>query len=133
VLLSPWVDLRGDTGSMTSNASIDPMIRPSWSRECARLYLNGRDPNEPACSPLFADHRGLPPMLIHVGTDEVIVDDATRLADRCREAGVDVTLHVFDHMWHEFQIHAGIMKASDEAVAEIAAFLESHFGEADAD
>jgi len=128
VLISPWVDLRGDTASMTENARIDPMLRASWSRWCATRYLNGRDPNDPACSPLFADHRGLPPLLIHVGTDEMILDDSTRLAERCRAAGVDVSLTVFDRMWHEFQIHAGIMNQSDEAVAEIGEFLRAHFG-----
>jgi acetyl esterase/lipase len=129
-LISPWVDLRGDTPSMTTNVSIDPMLRPSWSRQCATSYLNGRDPNDPACSPLFAVHRALPPMLIQVGTDELIIDDATRLAERCREAGVDVTLHVFDRMWHEFQIHAGAIRESDEAVAEIGQFLQAHFADA---
>ena len=132
VLISPWVDLRGDTPSMTDNASIDPMLRASWSRWCATRYLNGRDPNDPACSPLFADHRGLPPLLIHVGSDEMIFDDSTRLAERCRAAGVEVRLTVFDRMWHEFQIHAGMMNESDEAVAEIAEFLRAHFDGSDA-
>lgn len=130
-LISPWTDLRGDTPSMTANVRIDPMIRPSWSRRCAERYLAGRDPNDPLCSPLFADHRGLPPILIHVGTDEVILDDSTRLAERCTEAGVDVTLRVFDRMWHEFHIHAGLMTESDEAVAEIGGFLAAHWAEQD--
>lgn len=132
-LISPWVDLRGDTPSMTTNRSLDPMLRPTWSRECAASYLNGRDPSDPACSPLFADHRDLPPMLIHVGTDELIFDDATRLAERARDAGVDVTLHVFDRMWHEFQIHAGAMNESDEAVAELGEFLRAHLADAGAE
>jgi acetyl esterase/lipase len=68
-------------------------------------------------------------MLIHVGTDEVLLDDSTRLAERCREAGVDVTLKVFEGMWHEFQIHAGLLKESDEAAAEIGEFLKSHFAD----
>ncbi len=128
-LISPWVDLRGDTPSMTTHARIDPMIRTSWSRACARLYLNGRDPNDPACSPLFAKHEGSAPLLIHVGTDEAILDDSTRLAERCKAAGVDVTLRVFERMWHEFQIHAGIMQEADDAVQEIGRFLKAHFAE----
>ncbi len=129
VLLSPGVDLSGDYPSMTQNARKDPMIRPSWFHECARLYLGGRAPNDPACSPLFARHEGLPPMLIHVGTEEVLFDDSTRLAERCRAAGVDVSLKVFDGMWHEFQIHAGLLSESDEALAEIGEFLKSHFAD----
>lgn len=127
VLLSPGVDLSGDYPSMTRNARKDPMIRTSWFHECARLYLDGRDAHDPACSPLFAKHFGLPPMLIHVGTEEVLLDDSTRLAERCREAGVQVTLKVFEGLWHEFQIHAGLMKESDQAVAEIGEFLQAHF------
>ncbi|MGB5191575.1 MAG: alpha/beta hydrolase [Polyangiales bacterium] len=130
VLLSPGVDLSGDYPSMRQNARKDPMIRPSWFHLCASLYLGGRPPDDPACSPLFANHEGLPPMLIHVGTDEVLLDDSTRLAERCREAGVDVTLKVFEGMWHEFQIHAGLLKESDEAAAEIGEFLQSHFSDA---
>ena len=126
VLISPWVDLRGDTPSMTTNASIDPMLRVSWSRQCARQYLNGRDPEDPACSPLFANHRGLPPTLIHVGSDEVILDDSTRLAARCKDSGVDVTLRIFQGMWHEFQIHAGMLREADEAVVEIGEFVKHH-------
>jgi len=128
VLISPWVDLRGDTPSMTTNASIDPMLRVSWSRQCAGQYLNGRDPNDPACSPLFANHRGLPPTLIHVGSDEVILDDSTRLATRFKESGVDVTLRIFQGMWHEFQIHAGMLREADEAVSEIGEFVKHRLG-----
>jgi monoterpene epsilon-lactone hydrolase len=127
VLVSPGVDLSGDYPSMTRNARKDPMIRPSWFHACARRYVGGRDLRDPACSPLFANHQGLPPILIHVGTDEVLLDDSTRLAERCREAGVDVTLEVFEGLWHEFHIHAGALRESDEAVAEIGQFLRTHF------
>ena len=125
VLISPWVDLRGDSPSMTENVGIDPMLRPSWSRACATRYLHGRDPEDPACSPLYADHKGLPPILIQTGSDEIIVDDSTRLAARCRHAGVDVTLQMFEGLWHEFQIHAGRLAAADEALAKIANFVKA--------
>jgi len=67
--------------------------------------------------------------LIHVGTDEALLDDSTRLAEHCKAAGVDVTLRVFERMWHEFQIHAGIMQEADDAVQEIGRFLKPHFAE----
>ncbi|KPK16022.1 MAG: hypothetical protein AMJ62_07525 [Myxococcales bacterium SG8_38] len=123
VLLSPWLDLTGSSDSMRHNARIDPMIRPSWSRQCASTYLGGLDPETPACSPLFAPHRGLPPILIQAGSDEVLVDDSTRLAARCRESGVDVTLRIYEGFWHDFQSHAGILEAADRAMREIAAFI----------
>ena len=110
VLVSPWLDLRGDSPSMTENVRIDPMLNPAWSRQCAEAYLDGRDPEDPACSPLYARHEGLPPVLIQTGSDEIIVDDSIRFAERAREAGVDVTLQVFEGLWHEIQIHAGLLR-----------------------
>jgi len=67
-------------------------------------------------------------MLIQVASDEILLDDSIRLEARCREAGVDVTLQQFDGLWHDFQTHAGILKAADEAMERIAAFLEAHWG-----
>ncbi|MCZ6805654.1 MAG: alpha/beta hydrolase [Deltaproteobacteria bacterium] len=127
VLISPWTDMSCNSASRAANAKIDPMIRTSWSKRCAALYLDGRPPDDPACSPLFADHKGLPPMLIQVGTDEVLIDDSTALANRCQAAGVDVTLQVFDDMWHVFQSSVGAMREADEAVAKIANFLRSRW------
>lgn len=126
VLLSPWTDLTGDSESMRRNVRIDPMLRPRWSRQCATHYLGGRDPKTPACSPLFAAHAGLPPILIQVGSDELIVDDSTRLAERCQNEGVDVTLRPYAGMWHDFQSHAGILDVADQAMVEIAEFIERH-------
>jgi acetyl esterase/lipase len=126
VLVSPWLDLRGDSPSMTENEKVDPMLKPAWSRQCATAYLGGREPEDPACSPLYARHEGLPPVLIQTGTDEIIVDDSIRFAERAREAGVDVTLQVFEGLWHEFQIHAGLLREADQAIEEIAKFLHAY-------
>ena len=126
VLVSPWLDLRGDSPSMTENAKIDPMLSPAWSRQCAAAYLAGRDPEDPACSPLYAHHEGLPPVLIQTGSDEIIVDDSIRFADRARDAGVDVTLQVFEGLWHEVQLHAGLLREADQAIEQIAQFLHAH-------
>ena len=126
VLVSPWLDLRCDSPSMTENAKIDPMLSPRWSRQCAAAYLADRDPEDPACSPLYANHEGLPPVLIQTGTDEIIVDDSMRFAELGREAGVDVTLEVFEGLWHEFQIHAGLLREADQAIHQIAQFLHAH-------
>lgn len=127
VLISPWVELSATAPAITANASLDPMLRPSWTRACSAMYRNGLDPSDPGCSPLFANHRGLPPILIQTGTDEIIVDDSIRLDARCREAGVDVALQVFEGLWHDFQTHAGILEAADEAMRKIAEFLEEHW------
>jgi phosphinothricin tripeptide acetyl hydrolase len=82
----------------------------------AQAYLGATPPRTPLASPLFADLRGLPPLLIQVGGDEVLLDDATELADRAKAAGVDTTLEVWDrmiHVWHWF------LPMLDEAQAAI--------------
>jgi acetyl esterase/lipase len=112
---------------MIENVRIDPMLRPGWSRACSAMYLDGRDPGDPGCSPLFASHQGLPPILIQTGSDEIIVDDSIRLDASCREAGGDVTLQVFDGLWHDFQTHAGILEEADQAMEKIAAFLDARW------
>jgi acetyl esterase/lipase len=133
VLISPWVDLRGDSGSIREKAAVDPMLSPSGVQSCSAAYRSGHPVDHTGCSPLFAEHEGLPPMLIHVGSDEILLDDATRLAERCRSAGVDATLKIYEGLWHDFHIHAGMMRESDEAIAEIASFIQRHVANADAD
>lgn len=127
VLLCPWTDLHCDSESMTEKASLDPLLRVSWTRSCASAYLDGRDPSDPACSPLFANHQGLPPTLVQVGSDEILLDDATRLADRYRDAGTDLVLQRFEGYWHDFQSHAGMLEAADVAIQNVATFLNDHW------
>lgn len=125
VLLSPWVDLGCDAPSMSEKVSLDPMLRPSWVRACASMYLGGRDSADPNCSPLFANHRGLPPTLVQVGSDEILLDDSTRLAARCWDVGTDLTLQEFEGYWHDFQSHAGILEAATQAINNIATFIKT--------
>ena len=126
VLISPWVDLTLSGESINSRASRDPLLRPSWLRWGAKAYCGGEDASHPGCSPLFADLAGLPPMLIHVGSEEILLDDSLRLEQRAKEAGVKVRLHVYENMWHDFQAHIGVLPESDAAFAEIGAFIQQH-------
>jgi len=105
VCISPWVDLTCSGGSYQTKAAADPIVRRAGVEDMARAYLGSTDPRTPLASPLFADLRGLPPLLIHVGSEEVLLDDAVQLADRAKAAGVEVTLEVWDqmvHVWHWF-------------------------------
>jgi len=105
VCISPWVDLTCSGGSYRTKAAVDPIVTRTGVEEMARAYLGRSAARTPLASPLFADLRGLPPLLIHVGSDEVLLDDAVQLADRARAAGVDATLEVWDrmiHVWHWF-------------------------------
>jgi acetyl esterase/lipase len=119
------VDLTLSGESIESNADVEPMMTREWLAECARLYLDGTSADDPRASPLFADLHGLPPTLVQVGTDEIIFSDSQRAAERLGEAGVDVELSVFEGLWHDFHLHAGVMRPADRAIEELAEFLGS--------
>ena len=124
VLISPWLDLSNSQPSHAERAERDPMLRGAWADENVRVYVAGQgEPEDARWSPLFGNQRGLPRTLIHVGSEEILHDDAVALAAAMRETGVPVTLTVFDGMWHEFHMHASTLPRAREAVGAIAAFL----------
>jgi len=102
VLLSPWTDLLGTGDSVRTRARRDPWLRPPGIELLADRYRNGTPTDHPLVSPLYGDMHGLPPLLIHAGDDEIILDDSTRLAEKAAAAGVDVTLKVWAGLWHAF-------------------------------
>lgn len=124
VLISPWTDLTCDTPTYRTQAHLDPVITAAGIAEHASDYLGDADPRDPLASPNFADLRGLPPMLVQVGTDEVLLDDARIFAARAKEAGVDVELEIWDgmiHVWHAFY---QMLREGEEAIEGIGAFLQ---------
>lgn len=123
VVLSPWTDLALTGESLRTRAAVDVMIKPAGMAETARTYLAGQDPRHPYASPLYADVHGLPPVLIHVGDAEVILDDSTRFAARARDHGVDVTLEVWDEMPHVWHAFAGLLPEADQAIDRIGCWL----------
>ena len=94
VMLSPATDMEMSGESFKTRAREDPMIRQSWGGKCIGMYLGSTDPRDPLASPLYADLQGLPPLLIQVGTREVLLDDSLRFTDRAKEQGVEVDLEV---------------------------------------
>ncbi|TFG96100.1 MAG: alpha/beta hydrolase [Myxococcales bacterium] len=128
VCLSPWTDLSGSGESMRSRAILDPLVEAETLAQMAEHYLAGRDPRTPLASPLFANLRGLPPLLVHVGSAEILLDDATRLAERARDVGVDVQLEVWDDMIHVWHAFADALPEGEQAVQGIADFLEKQLG-----
>lgn len=123
VLLSPWVDFRLEGRSIATHAACDPMLDASWLAWAVKAYLGDDVPAHLRCSPLHAELSGLPPMLIHVGSEEILLSDAQRLASRARAARVPVEYRCFDHAWHVFQFHAGMLPEADLSIAAIAAFI----------
>lgn len=125
-LLSPWTDLAGTGASMETLADADPWLHAQGIREDAAIYLAGADPRDPLASPLYADLDRLPPILIQVGADECLLDDSTRLADRVREAGGDVTLTVWPDMWHVFPLFAAQVPQARAAIDQMGAWIQAH-------
>ena len=123
IVLSPWTDLALTGESLQTRAAVDVMIKPAGMAETAAAYLAGQDPRHPYASPLYADLHGLPPVLIHVGDAEVILDDSTRFAARARDQGVEVTLEVWDEMPHCWHTFAGFLPEADQAIERIGGWL----------
>ena len=123
VCISPWVDLTFSGGSYLTKADSDPIVNRPGIDQMARAYLGATPATEALASPLFADLRGLPPLLIHVGSEEVLLDDALQLADRARAAGVDTTLEVYERMIHVWHWFLPMLDEAQTAVEAIGRFV----------
>jgi epsilon-lactone hydrolase len=126
VCISPWVDFTGEAASIQSRAERDPMVGIGDLSRFGAWYLAGADPR--ASSPAYADLQGLPPLLIHVGDDEIILDDSVLLNERATAAGVDATLEVWPEMFHVWHVFAGRVPESTAAVERVGAFLQDRLG-----
>jgi len=123
VLFSPWTDLAGTGASATENDGRDPMIVGSRIAEGAAIYLGGADATTPYASPLYGACEGLPPMMIHVGANEVLRDDSVRLDEKAREAGVVSLLRVWPVVPHAWPIFQSLLPEGREALDAAAAFI----------
>jgi acetyl esterase/lipase len=125
-LFSPWTDLAATGDSIRTNTDRCAMFSGPDVAASARYYLGDTDPRNPLASPLYADFAGLPPLLIHVGADEVLRDDSTRLAERARAAGVSVQLKIWPVVPHAWQLAPHLIPEARQSLRESAAFLRAH-------
>jgi epsilon-lactone hydrolase len=125
-LMSPWADLTLSGDSITEKAPVDPALTPGGLKRRANDYIAGGDANDGLASPIFADLAGLPPLLIQVGSHEILLNDATRLAARAAAGDVAVTLEVTPGVPHVFQAFAAILDEGDAALTSAADFLRTH-------
>ncbi|MFJ4633455.1 alpha/beta hydrolase [Streptomyces sp. NPDC088847] len=123
VVFSPFVDLALTGESVRSRSDLDTVLTPELLKIFAAAYLNDIDPRTPLASPLYADLSGLPPILVQGGTHEILLSDATRLAQRAVEAEVDVTMDIAPGMTHVFQSNEGRLNEADDALERAGAFL----------
>src|ERR1700733_7707588 len=124
VLMSPTVDLTSSGASMPERAEQDPISPPAMLRQFAADYLAGADPKTPLASPLFASLSGLPPLLVQVGTADVLLSDSERLAKAAAQAGVDVSLEIGEGLTHVYQLLLGTPEAA-QATEQIGKFLRA--------
>jgi acetyl esterase/lipase len=126
VCISPWVDMEVCGESIQSKADVDPMLERKGILELAQIYLGGTDPRHPLASPIHADLKGLPPLLIQVGTAEALLDDAVRLARCGQSAGVKVVLEQWQDMIHVWHTYATILPEARQAIQRIGEFVQEH-------
>jgi acetyl esterase/lipase len=127
-LSSPWTDLEQNGASMQTRASVDPLIQKPYLDELSAQYRAGADTKNPLISPLHADLRGLPPLLIQVGSAETLLDDSIRLADVAGQADLRVTLDIWPDMIHAFTLFYQQVAAARRALREVGAFVRAATG-----
>ncbi len=125
VAISPWTDLKCTGESYRTNAKKCLSPEGSWTA-FSKHYAGNNDPGLPYISPLYGDLHRLPPLLIHVGSDEILRDDSIRFAEKAKQAGVDVTLNVGEGMFHCFPVCAPLFPEATHAMDEICNFIKTH-------
>jgi monoterpene epsilon-lactone hydrolase len=128
IALSPWTDLTLSGASLQANRDSDPMVSERTLGQMADAYLGGADRRSPTASPLFADLTGLPPLLLQVGSGELLLDDTTRFAERAEAAGVDVTLERWDDVFHVWHAFADLLPEARDAIAAIGTYVDRRLG-----
>jgi monoterpene epsilon-lactone hydrolase len=125
-VLSPWADLTQSGRSYHSKAALDPALTRQALSTRSDDYLAGTDPRCRLASPLFADLRGLPPLLIQVGSYEILLDDAVQLAAKAADDDVAVTLQTFPGAPHVFQGFSAVLAEGARALDEVGTFIRTH-------
>jgi acetyl esterase/lipase len=121
-LISPLTDLSTSSESHKTRAEVDPLLTHHWLSYGAEAYAGALDLKHPMISPLFADLSGLPPLMIQVGNDEILLDDSLMFAEAAHSQGVQVNATVWPDMWHDFQASAFGLPQQAEAIAEFGQF-----------
>jgi acetyl esterase/lipase len=128
ICLSPWVDLTLSGDSIRKRSTLDPILHPAVLKTYARYYAGNMPLTHPLISPLYADLRGLPPLLFQVGTDEILLDDAKRIAEVAKGFEVDVTLGIWKGMFHVFHL-IPFLPETKQALTQIADFVSENTAE----
>jgi acetyl esterase/lipase len=126
ICLSPWTDLTSTGHSVIARASRDPFIRPDEIIVWGQQYANNEPLTNPYISPLFGDLEGLPPLLVQVGTEELLFDDSIRLVEKAKHQGVEVELHIGEGMVHVWQTFWQYLPEGRAAIHQIGDFYRKY-------
>jgi acetyl esterase/lipase len=122
-VFSPWTDL---TQQDLYTPACEPVLQPRWTAKAARLYAAGESLTNPLISPVFGDLSGLPPLLIQVGGQEILLNDAERLALAAKRGHVQTKLQIFNGLWHVFQVHASQLERASKAMRAAGTHISNH-------
>ena len=128
ICISPFSDLTLSGESIRSEGGLDMIMHPSCLPDFVNRYVSDADVRNPLASPVFGDYTNIPPLLIQVGEHEIIRDDSVRTAAKARAVGCEVTLEVYEGMFHVFQSHEPLLPEAVEAIAHIASFMQANLG-----
>ena len=120
---SPWTDL---SEQQLYQPECEPVLHASWTQNAAKMYAGNTPLTNPMISPVFGVLSGLPPLLIQVGSQEILLNDATRLADVAKRDGVETHLEIYNNLWHVFQVHSGQLDRATEALKVAAEHIRCH-------
>lgn len=127
-LISPWLDMTGSGDSVETNRDREVMLEADGIAVAGAMYRGELAPDDPRCSPLFGSQSGLPPMLVQVGSEEILLSDSTRLADRVKDAKGDIRLDIWKKMHHVWHLSAGIVPEGRKATSDMAAYFNEYWG-----
>ena len=124
ICISPWADLTSGGPSYTENKGIDPVLKRVGIKQAAYTYAGMTDLDHPLVSPVFANYTGFPPLLIQVGSDELLLSDAETITEKATKQGVSVTLNVWPGMWHVWHLSGRFLPESKKAIKELGEFIK---------
>ncbi len=125
-LISPWTDMLGAGDSNRDNAASCAIFNAQSIERAAATYLGGADPRDVRASPVYGDMHGLPPMLLHVGADEIIRDDSVRAAAAAHRDGSRAEVVLWPVVPHAWQLYGTLLREARESLAELGAFITQH-------
>ncbi len=125
VCLSPWTDLALTGDSIKTKEKEELLLTETELEQTAKIYLRNTDSKNPLASPLYVNMEGLPPILLQTGTEEILLDDTIRFAERAEKSGVKITSDIWSGMWHGFQLYGNLMPESKKAIKKIGEFIQN--------